>query len=100
MGFQQSLEGGLWQKERLTQSISVSDGSANVVIGEELKGVHPVDRLYKDLTENVLDPCTSDDSLPRLAVLALDHLHKEPHVLGNKSQNENTLGLLVLDWLV
>lgn len=100
MGFQQSLKGGLWQEERLTQPISVSDCSANVVVRQELERVHPVDRLYKDLTEDVLDTRTPDDSLPRLAVFALDHLHKEPHILGNKSQNEHTLGLLVLYRLV
>jgi len=78
---EQSLEGSLGQEETLPEAVGIADGRADVGVGEELKRVHPVDGLDEDLAEDVLDPGSSDDGLPRLAVLAFDHLHEVLDVL-------------------
>lgn len=52
------------------------------------------------MAEDILYSGASDDGFPRFTVSALNELDEEFDILGNKSQNKNTLYLFILGRVV
>jgi len=97
---QKVLESSLGQEQRLSQTVGVADGCADVVIGQVLKRVELVDRLDEHLRENELNPRATDHRLPGVSIPALNELNEVPDILRHQTQNQNPLRFLISDTLI
>lgn len=82
---QKVLESSLGQEQRLSQTVGVADGCADVVIGQVLKRVELVDRLDEHLRENELNPRATDHRLPGVSIPALNELNEVPDILRHQT---------------